>query len=141
MQSTSCKMLGWIKHKMKSRLPGEISITSDDTIPMAEREEELNSLLMKVKKDSEKETKKLRQALLRPLRHSRKRKQGTGSLAAPRGRWVGWLFICGESEGRSRVWVRGVSLVFSPPFAGIECRVDTQSPGFALNTMFLLLAL
>ena len=64
MQSTSCKMLGWIKHKMKSRLPGEISITSDDTIPMAEREEELNSLLMKVKKDSEKETKKLKQGFV-----------------------------------------------------------------------------
>ena len=29
MQSTSRKMLDWIKHKMKSRLPGEISITSD----------------------------------------------------------------------------------------------------------------
>ena len=29
MQSTSCEMLGWMKHKMKSGLPGEISITSD----------------------------------------------------------------------------------------------------------------
>ena len=29
MQSTSCKMLGWIKHKLKSELPGEISINSD----------------------------------------------------------------------------------------------------------------
>ena len=28
-QSTSCKMLGWMKHKLESRLPGEISITSD----------------------------------------------------------------------------------------------------------------
>ena len=27
MMSTSCKMLGWMKHKLKSRLPGEISIT------------------------------------------------------------------------------------------------------------------
>ena len=27
MQSTSCKMLGWMKHKLESRLPGEISIT------------------------------------------------------------------------------------------------------------------
>ena len=24
MQSTSCKMLGWMKHKLESRLPGEI---------------------------------------------------------------------------------------------------------------------
>ena len=29
MQSTSCEMPGWMKHKLKSRLPGEISITSD----------------------------------------------------------------------------------------------------------------
>ena len=29
IQSTSCEMLGWMKHKLESRLPGEISITSD----------------------------------------------------------------------------------------------------------------
>ena len=29
VQSTSCKMPGWMKHKLESRLPGEISITSD----------------------------------------------------------------------------------------------------------------
>ena len=29
MKSTSCKMLGWIKHKLESRLPGEISTISD----------------------------------------------------------------------------------------------------------------
>ena len=29
MQNTSCEMLGWLKHKLESRLPGEISITSD----------------------------------------------------------------------------------------------------------------
>ena len=29
IQSTSCEMLGWMKHKIKSGLPGEISITSD----------------------------------------------------------------------------------------------------------------
>ena len=29
MQNTSCKMLGWMKYTLKSRLPGEISITSD----------------------------------------------------------------------------------------------------------------
>ena len=28
MQSTSCKIPGWIKHKLESRLPGEILITS-----------------------------------------------------------------------------------------------------------------
>ena len=50
-------MLGWMKHKLESRLPGEISITSDnadDTTLMAESEEELKSLLMKVKEESEK---------------------------------------------------------------------------------------
>ena len=43
-------MLGWMKHKLESRLPGEISINlryADDTILMAESEEELKSLLMK----------------------------------------------------------------------------------------------
>ena len=29
MQSISCEMPGWMKHKVESRLPGEISITSD----------------------------------------------------------------------------------------------------------------
>ena len=29
MQSTSCQMPGWMKHKLESRFPGEISITSD----------------------------------------------------------------------------------------------------------------
>ena len=29
MQSTSCEMMDWMKHKLESRLLGEISITSD----------------------------------------------------------------------------------------------------------------
>ena len=29
MQSTSCEMLGWMKHKLESRLPGEISMATD----------------------------------------------------------------------------------------------------------------
>ena len=29
MQSTSCEMLGWVNHKLESRLPGEISTTSE----------------------------------------------------------------------------------------------------------------
>ena len=47
-------MLGWMKHKLKSRLPGEISITSDMQMTpplMAESEEKLKSLLMKVKEE------------------------------------------------------------------------------------------
>ena len=50
-------MLDWKKHNLESRLPGEISITSDMRMTppfMAESEEELNSLLMKVKEESEK---------------------------------------------------------------------------------------
>ena len=47
-------MLGWRKHKLESRLPGEISITSDDTTLMAEGKEEIKSLLMKVQEESEK---------------------------------------------------------------------------------------
>ena len=50
-------MLGWKKHKLESRLLGEISITSDMQITtpfFAESEEELKSLLMKVKEESEK---------------------------------------------------------------------------------------
>ena len=56
MQSTSCEILACMKHKLESRLPGEISISSDMqmTSPtlMAESEE-LKSLLMKVKEESE----------------------------------------------------------------------------------------
>ena len=62
MQSTSWETLDWMKHKLQSRLPGEISITSDTqmTPPLwwrrkgVERKGELNSLLMKVKEESEK---------------------------------------------------------------------------------------
>ena len=57
IQSTSYKMPGWMKHKLESRLPGEISITSDMQMTppcMAESDEELKSLFMKVKEESEK---------------------------------------------------------------------------------------
>ena len=49
-------MLGWKKHKLESRLPGEISITSDMqmTPPLWQKVEKLKSLLMKVKEESEK---------------------------------------------------------------------------------------
>ena len=54
--STSWKTLGQMKHKLESRLPEEIPTTSDihNTTLMAESEEELKSLLMKVKEESEK---------------------------------------------------------------------------------------
>ena len=56
VQSTSWEMLDWMKHKLESRLLGEISIIwyANDTTLMAENKEELKSLLMKVKEESEK---------------------------------------------------------------------------------------
>ena len=58
MQSTSCEMLGWMKHKLESRLLGETSIMflryADDIMFTAKSEEKLKSLLMKVKEQSEK---------------------------------------------------------------------------------------
>ena len=57
MQITSCEMPGWMKHKLESRLLGEITSNNlrygDDTTLMEESKEELKSLLMKVK-ESEK---------------------------------------------------------------------------------------
>ena len=50
-------MLGWKKHKLESRLLGEISITSryaNDNTLKAESEEELKSLLMNMKEENEK---------------------------------------------------------------------------------------
>ena len=54
-------MPDWMKCKLELRLPGEISITSESQITtfMAESEEELKSLLMKVKEGSEKAALKL----------------------------------------------------------------------------------
>ena len=56
MQSTPWEMLDWMKHKLESRLPGNINNLryADDTSIAAENEEELKSLLMKVKEESEK---------------------------------------------------------------------------------------
>ena len=56
LQRTSCKMSDCLKHKLESRLPGEISILSgmQMTSHLWQSEEELKSLLMKVKEESEK---------------------------------------------------------------------------------------
>ena len=53
---TYMQMLGWMKHKLESRLLEQIVITSDMQItpPIAENKEELKSLFMKVKEESEK---------------------------------------------------------------------------------------
>ena len=56
MQNTSWETLDWKKQKLESRLPGK-NVNNlrhvDDTTLMAESEEELKSLLMKVKEESE----------------------------------------------------------------------------------------
>ena len=58
MKSISHKMLGWMKHKLESRLLGKRNISNlryaDDTTLMAQSKEELKSLLRKVKEESEK---------------------------------------------------------------------------------------
>ena len=55
-------MPGWMNNNLKSRLPGEISIASDMqmiTTLMAESQEEVKSLLVRVKEESEKASLKL----------------------------------------------------------------------------------
>ena len=47
-------MLDWKKHKLESRLPGEISITSDMQMTPPLWQKVMKSLLMKVKEESEK---------------------------------------------------------------------------------------
>ena len=56
MQSTTCEMPGWMKSNLKSRLLGEISITSgmQMTPPIWQKVKNLKSILMKVKEESEK---------------------------------------------------------------------------------------
>ena len=57
VQSTSCEMPNWMNLKLESRLPGEISTTTDTQMMpllMADSEEKLKCLLMKMKEESEK---------------------------------------------------------------------------------------
>ena len=62
MQSTSWETLGWVKHKLDSKIAGRnvnnIRYADESTL-MAESEEELKSLLKKVKEESEKVALKL----------------------------------------------------------------------------------
>ena len=54
MQSLSCEMPGWMKHKLELRFPVEVSTTSNTWKTLMAESEELNSLLIKVKEESEK---------------------------------------------------------------------------------------
>ena len=55
MQSISWETLDWMKHKLESRLPVEVSITSDTqmTPPLSQKVKRNESLLMKVKEENE----------------------------------------------------------------------------------------
>ena len=64
MQSTSCEMLDWMNHKLGRNINN--LRYKDDTTLMAEREEELKNLLMRVKEESEKAGLKLSIQKLRP---------------------------------------------------------------------------
>ena len=69
MQSTSCEMPGWMRHNVESRFAWR-NINNlryaDDTTIMEESEEELKSLLMKAKEESEKAGLKLNIQKQRP---------------------------------------------------------------------------
>ena len=56
MQGTSCEILGWVNHKLESRLPEDTPTISDMQMTpplLAKNKEELKALLMKVKEESE----------------------------------------------------------------------------------------
>ena len=80
MQSTLCKMPGWMNHKLESNLPGEINNLryADDTTLITESKEELKSLLIKVKEESERDSltlKKLRSWHLVPSLHDKQKEE------------------------------------------------------------------
>ena len=54
MQTISCEIPGWMKHKLESRSPGEISITSDMQMTPPLWQKVKRNLLMKVKEENEK---------------------------------------------------------------------------------------
>ena len=93
MQSTLCEMPGWMKHKLGSRLLGEISVTSDadDTTLMAECEEKLKSLLMKVKEESEKAS----------LKHQKTKIMASGPITS-------WQIDGGKNGNRDRCYFLGL---------------------------------
>ena len=78
MQSTSCKMLGWMMHKLKSKFLGKyinnLRYAADITLK-AESKEELKSLLMRVKEESEWAGLKLN------IKKNKKQKLGSWHLA------------------------------------------------------------
>ena len=73
-------MLGWMNHKLESKLLGEINNLryADDTTLITESKEELKSLLIKVKEESERDSltlKKLRSWYLVPSLHDKQKEE------------------------------------------------------------------
>jgi len=97
MQSKSCKMLGWMIHKLETRLVGEITTSDMQMISngtlMAESEEELKNLLMRVKKENDKVGLKL---------NSQKAKIRASSPT------ISWQIDGGKSGNRDRFYFLGL---------------------------------
>ena len=88
VQSTSCKMLGWMNHKLKSRFPEEISTTSDmQMIPF-----QWQKMKVKVAQSC--------LALCDPMDYA-----GHGILQARILEWVAFPFFRGSSQTRDQIQV------------------------------------
>ena len=110
MQNTSCKIPGWMSYKLESRAGRNINNLryADDTTLMAESKEELKSLLIKVKEESEKVGLKLSV-------------QKTKIMAS--GPITSW-----QIDGETMETVRDFSLVGSKITADFACRHKIKRP-------------
>ena len=93
MQSTSCEMLGWMKHKLKIKIAWR-NINNlryaDDTTLIAESEEKLKSLLMKVKEESEKVVLKLNIQKTKNWKMKNKHSENMASSPITGKQWEQW---------------------------------------------------
>ena len=81
-------MLGWRKHKLESRLPGENNLRYADDTTLTAESEERKSLLMKVKEESEKVGLKLN------IQKTKVMASGHIHFMANRwGKWKQWLSL------------------------------------------------
>ena len=99
MQSTSCEMLDWVKHKLESKLPGEILLTSDRQMTPF--------LWQKVKRNwkSESEVAQLCLTLCDPMDCSLPGSSIHGIFQARVLEWVAISFSRGSSQPSNRTWV------------------------------------
>ena len=102
-----------MKHKLESRLSGEISTTSDnadDTTLIAESEEELKGLLMKVKEESKKVGFK--------IKHSKNKERGIQSHRFMANRW-------GNKGNSDRFYIFGFQIT-----AEVDCSHEIKGDLF-----------